>query len=419
MRTFFTVLFILSLTSNLLAQESSYPNIKFSATAQSWIRYTELNPGSKVYDQEKSEVFDISLRRLRLSAGGMITPKAHIYVALGENNINYLTNKKISLNILDVVGTYQFNEAFHIGAGKTAWTGLSRYSAPSSSNNMGMDLPLFALPTLNLSDDFFRKLSVFAKGDVGKVNYRMVLTKPFAIESRGITPGIDSSSGFAAGVNTLQSSGYVKYQFLDRESNSLPFHRGTYYGKKRIVTIGFGYQYQPDLMWSLGTNGDTLTHAMNLKAIDLFVDLPFYSSALTAYLGFFDYDFGPNYIRNIGMNNPSTGKKANEYFNGSGNSFPTIGTGQILYGEVGWLFNDLIFPEKFGNLQWYATGQLSYYEALADPVTNLGSGINYVNPTERVKITLGAQFWPVFQGEDVIEFEELKHAFILKTQFKF
>jgi hypothetical protein len=38
--------------------------------------------------------------------------------------------------------------------------------------------------------------------------------------------------------------------------------------------------------------------------------------AITSYLGYFDTDFGPNYIRNLGANDYTSGGTS---FNGSGN----------------------------------------------------------------------------------------------------
>lgn len=53
----------------------------------------------------------------------------------------------------------------------------------------------------------------------------------------------------------------------------------------------------------------TNTNLYDMKhwAVDSFLNLPISNGgAFTGYLGYFDYDFGKDYIRNIGSNNPTT-----------------------------------------------------------------------------------------------------------------
>jgi hypothetical protein len=59
---------------------------------------------------------------------------------------------------------------------------------------------------------------------------------------------------------------------------------------------------------------------------------------VTSYLGYFDTDFGPNYIRNLGANDYTSGGTS---FNGSGNDFPMMGTGNTVF------FNWVTCSKKF------------------------------------------------------------------------
>jgi hypothetical protein len=61
-------------------------------------------------------------------------------------------------------------------------------------------------------------------------------------------------------------------------------------------------------------------------------------TAITSYLGYFDTDFGPNYIRNLGANDYTSGGTS---FNGSGNDFPMMVL-VILFFSIG-----LLALEKF------------------------------------------------------------------------
>ena len=48
--------------------------------------------------------------------------------------------------------------------------------------------------------------------------------------------------------------GYFSYEFLDQESNVLPFNVGTYLGTKRVFNIGTGFFYNRESMVSRPTS---------------------------------------------------------------------------------------------------------------------------------------------------------------------
>jgi hypothetical protein len=60
-------------------------------------------------------------------------------------------------------------------------------------------------------------------------------------------------------------------------------------------------------------------------------------TAITSYLGYFDTDFGPNYIRNLEL----MIILVENFFNGSGNDFPMMGTGNTVF------FNWVTCSRKF------------------------------------------------------------------------
>ncbi len=64
-------------------------------------------------------------------------------------------------------------------------------------------------------------------------------------------------------------------------------------------------------MWHLNAASDTLLTPITMLAIDLFGELPNpRKNAITFYLGYFYYDFGPDYLRVIGLNNVGGGLNA-------------------------------------------------------------------------------------------------------------
>jgi len=50
---------------------------------------------------------------------------------------------------------------------------------------MSMDVPVFAQATVDQTDEFSRKLSVYARGQIGRLDYRLVLSDPFPVNTNG------------------------------------------------------------------------------------------------------------------------------------------------------------------------------------------------------------------------------------------
>lgn len=161
-----------------------------------------------------------------------------------------------------------------------------------------------------------------------------------------------ASSLFSAKPPKLQPQGYFMYQFLDQEANLTPYLAGTYLGKKNIFNIGAGFVSQRGAMWHLD-GADTVSQNINLVAIDFIYEKQLNKAkqtALTVYLCFSHYDFGKNYIRNISVMNPTNGVNGEASFNGAGNAFPMVGTGNTVYTQAGYLFPDRML-DSFGTLQ--------------------------------------------------------------------
>jgi len=394
--------------------------IQFSASTQIWMRYTENNPGSTVFDNPEPNTSDISIRRLRIGMYGKVADKTYVYIGLGDNNINYLSGQGVPIKILDAQIEYHLKDYLHLGAGKTGWTGLSRFAAPTTTSILGLDIPIFALATVNLGDDLLRRFSIYAKGDMGKFNYRLIMSKPYAVQnSKGYSETPLAEVAILANTSpAIQYSGYLKYQFFEKEAMAIPYSPGTYMGKKKVFNLGFGFQRQNDFTWHQGFAGDTVKNDMVLFAADLFAELPMNKGSLTLHGGYFNYNFGPNYLRNIGVNNPVNGVDANlASLNGRGNAFPIIGSGQSYYGNIGYLL-----PISYkNNSQWqpFFSVQLSDYQALVDNMVMTETGINYhFNSFASSKLTFGIQSRPIFDQETRKEIDR-KNMFVLQYQVRF
>lgn len=408
---------------NLNKEEDHF--VQFFFNSQFWLRYSQTNPGTLNEGEPKDYITDISIRRLRIGSIGKVTDRIGFIAVLGANNINYNNAYGNALEILDLSADYMITKHFSIGIGKTSWNGLSRYSSPPSTFSiLGLDIPVFALPTVNATDYLGRKLSIYGKGQIGKFDYRITASKPVPIENQtGQTPTIGEFSTYAPEVPAFRTSGYFKYQFLDKESQLHPFMAGTYLGTKRILNLGAGFDYHPNAMWHLDDLGHEQRTDMILWAADLFYDVPLNKlSALTFYGAFYHYDFGPGYIRCLGINNPYSDYDASHgCFNGPGNAYPMVGTGNIVFSQVGYLFPQrLLGAER--NWRCQLTGGMQYadYQRLDDPVWQYSVAMNWMFG-DFTKVTLGYDQRPIFDfaGVDrtLLKATASRSAVILQLQF--
>ncbi|AWW29321.1 hypothetical protein DN752_03725 [Echinicola strongylocentroti] len=375
--------------------------VKGTFLNQVWLRYTQTNPGSVVDGTPDDQIMDIGLRRTRIQVFGQLTDQVFFYTQFGQNNLSYRSPRKQGLFFLDAIGEYRVaKEKLSLGAGLTGWNGVSRYASPSIGSILSLDAPLYQQATNDVNDQFVRKYSVYAKGQLGKLDYRVAVSKPMSIEqSTAQEPIIDDNALFAAEPGYAQFHGYFKYMFLDKESNTTPYQKGSYLGSKSVFNIGAGFMTQKDAMWHYADNGtDTVNTNLGLFAVDVFYDRPIDPSkgnAITAYAAYTHSDYGKNYIRNIGAMNPATGVNAEGTLNGPGSAFPTIGTGNTFYAQFGYLFRRDLFG-KAGTLQPYISSQYSDFDLLDDPMAMYDGGVNWLIDGNRVKLSLSYQSRPIF-----------------------
>jgi len=149
---------------------------------------------------------------------------------------------------------------------------------------------------------------------------------------------------------------------------------------------------------------------------ELFYDAPINKekgTAITSYLGYFDTDFGPNYLRNVGANDYTGGGTS---FNGSGNDFPMMGTGNTVFFQLGYL---LAKTKNNGQLQPNIAIQYSDYEGLDEAMIVYDLGINYFFKGHSNKMTLGYQNRPIYQlTNNQLKVDERKGMIVLQYQIE-
>ena len=397
--------------------------IQMSFLGQVWGRYTQANPGSTVFGTSVTDIYDIGIRRWRLSLYGQLTDKVFFFTQFGQNNFSYTSKLYTGAFFHDAVIEFKIKpKTLSFGGGLTGWSGLSRYASPSVGSILGLDAPLYQQTTNSINDQFLRKLSFYAKGKLSKLDYRLIVTNPMTVQQATVTiENLSNNAEFSPNPPKLQTQGYFMWQFLDEESNLTPYTAGSYLGTKKVFNIGMGFIYQPEALWSTQSNGDTLYHAMQNFAIDIFYDLPLNEekrNTLTLYAAYHNLNFGPKYIRNIGVMNPANGVNINGTFNGAGNGFPMIGTGNVYFFQTGYKFKDDLFKNN-GTLQPYISSQVAQYSRLNDPMIMTEGGINWLLQNQHNgKITLNYQNRPVFTTDASGKTKETQRMGMVQLQLQ-
>ena len=399
------------------------------------MRYNDSNPGTTVLGDNTRETFDIGLRRTRFQLFGSLTDHVSFYFQFGQNNFNYLAgqnatnsgSRKIQVFFHDALTEYRVwkgKDNLYLGAGLTIANGLSRFSQPSIGTIMSMDVPVFAQATVEQTDQFSRKLSLYARGQIGKLDYRMVISDPFPITTIGTPPSAisNANASFANNNHNKQFQGLFIWNFFDTESHVTPYMTGTYLGNKKILNVEAGFITQKNAMWT----GDAVTqnyHNMKLWSIAIFYDAPVHSekgNALSAYVGYFNTNYGPGYLRFNGIMNPANGVAPGYLVGTQGNSFPMFGTGTVLYSQFGYLFRKDLLGEQ-GTLMPYATWQSANYDRLDKQMNLYALGLNWFLRGHAAKLSLDYQVRPTYSlsGTDLVKDNRMRGQLVMQYQISF
>jgi hypothetical protein len=394
--------------------------LKATLLMQTWVRYNANNPGSTVFGYTQGQSFDVGMRRVRFQLFGIVAPRVFVYTQFGLNSFNYLSARKSGAFFHDLVTEYEvLHKHLSVGAGLNGWTGPARFSTPAVGSIMMADAPVFQQATNDAIDQFVRKTGVYAKGRLGPFDYRVAVSKPFTMQTATASNDttLGSTASFSPRPPRLQYQGYFQWQFLDKESNVLPYNTGSYFGKRRVFTLGSGFVYQDQAVRYLAnvpaTTGDTMYRTLLLWAIDAFFDSYLDKNkrnALSVYAAFCSYDFGQKYLRYNGVMNTATGSsQAALYGKGNyGSAFPMIGTGTSGYLQAGYKFRDGLLG-KPGTLMPYGGVQLSSFRALSDPMLVAEVGLNWL-PGGANKLSLNYQSRPVFANQPDGTVREIRSA---------
>jgi hypothetical protein len=409
----------------LKINEDGSKYVRFIIWHQMWATATQNNPDTRDArgelidgsDGSKSAwSTDVALRRSRFLAYAQISPRALILTHWGINNQSFIDGasrpngpndasvlsnrgKKPALFMHDLWTEFEIKkDKLYLGAGLHYWNGVSRLSSHSTLNFMTLDAPIFNWSNIETTDQFARQFGIYAKGQLGRLDYRVALNKPFA---NGAAPAAVAKNGIAVHVlnENWATAGYLNWMFWDKENNKLPFYVGSYLGSKRVLNVGVGwYNHGGASLFKSADGRDSIYQAQRALGADVFLDMPINKAkgtALSVLATYYNLDYGTNYLRNIGiLNLHQTPLGTANSFSGGGNSQPTIGTGNIFYLQAGYQLPKLKNGTAF---MPYVTVTHKDFERLADPSLQYGLGLNYFVTGHNAKVTLEYQTRPTYQ----------------------
>lgn len=450
------------LTYYTAKDSSSY--IRFIGLLQFWVRNTEMNPGTLYKNEPVNNYTDFTIRRLALINVFQIHPRLLFLTNISStsNSSNIAQQTNLSLGFADAYGEYKFSDKLFIGAGLHQWTGFSRLNLEGVGTMVNLDIPKFQFPFINQLDRNNRMLGIYAKGRLGKLDYRISLNDPFVpvLPSGAANSGSGSPSGGLVGkpsgnaqVNVAYYNpaarskmvlSYLKWQFLETEYNKIPYETGNYLGQKRIFNIGAGLAYRKDGMLNpevielqdpslpVSNTNPLIVKSANKQdvfcyAIDAFLAYRFTKKqdGINIYTGYYHTGMGNNYYNVSATNQTVTVGSSASPINGPGGSMPSSGTGHTFYVLAGYLA-PVGFINANNRFGVFGTYQNSKFEALKDPVQVYEAGINWLVSGNGLKITAQYRNRPVYKGlaafgktESTATVDNRKSEMLLQMQISF
>lgn len=356
-----------------------------------WAQFWAQHNSDKPLDANGNEQEDLtfSIRRARMLLYAQISPDFLIVTHFGLNSLNADnmsptgTKDNSQLFLHDAYVQYALGKNHALGGGLHYWNGISRLNSSSTLNMMTLDNQRQSWATLGLADQFARSMGIFAKGSFKKFQYRVSINDALTNNLEAAAVPVNGGAAVYAGKRLLGSkeagktyTGYFEYNFLDTESNFLPYKVGTYLGSKKVFNIGAGFFSHPSGSVIADVNGDLKGQDVTIFGLDAFYDAPLGKNggAITAYALYQNSDYGKDY--RFGT---------------------TYETGSMLYAHVGYVL-PLKTKTKF---QPYLSYDNRKIDALDDDATQFGIGTNVFFTGHHSKLSLEYQTLK-YAGNDAV-----------------
>ena len=291
------------LTASLLLNSPSEAAAKFKINDESnvWISFLLQLRGEWLEDGQidgSGWKSDFYIRRARILFGGKINRYVDFFVEtdnpnMGKdtaikdnagNTIGYKSSTESRTFIQDAWVRLTFSKAFKVVFGQILLP-FSHNNATGATSLLGLDYNLSVVKFPQTGHVVWREYGAEVMGLVslpaGSLDYRV-----------GIFDGVETLKGTGVTINgddNYRLTGRIQYNLFDSEGF---YYKGTYLGKKKIVSIGAGFDYQKD---AAADSYDSPTKVDDYKAwtVDLFVDYPLENSDVVTFeAGYINYDYG-------------------------------------------------------------------------------------------------------------------------------
>lgn len=299
--------------------------LKMDTTKSNFIRFitwAQVQANYNLDPAANASALGYQVRRARVLAFSQINKDFMILTHFGLNSLTMANADPIGVKersqmfLHEAIVEYNVMDMLQIGGGLHYQNGISRANNQSTLNMLTLDNNRSSWSTIGLSDQFARHIGIYAKGKLGKLDYRVSVNDALKTtldagkkEGVALYNGVSKFGTEKAGKTYM---GYFDFQFLDQESNKLPYKVGTYLGGKTIFNLGAGFFSHPSGV--VGKDGSEQN--VLLWSVDAFYDAPLGAdgSAITAYAQFQSNDYGKDYM--LGS---------------------VYGTGSMIYSHVGYL----------------------------------------------------------------------------------
>lgn len=306
---------------------------------------------------------DFNFRRNRIALMGKYGDIMSIYVQTEfseHQNIGPFTvrddDSGSSFQILDAVMRFNFGDSFKVNVGKFKYN-LSRENLEACENPLTLDRSLFI------------RAPYVTTRDRGVAAWGNLFNNIFQYRA-DVMQGRDATTAAAPQPKSnFRYSGRVHVTLLDPESDY--GYKGTYLGKKKVLTIGGAYQYEPEIAYAdtVAKNG-----AKDYKAwtADLFFEYPLQNmGTITASAAYEEIDLDDAYKGAnpdpdvMGLNGEKNG-----YYAKAAYMLPNMPL-QFFFRYEKW---------SFANLNGIADQEVEWY----------GGGANYYFRDQNLKLTFEA-----------------------------
>lgn len=312
--------------------------------------------GSGIDNNASTTSFDF--RRNRIALMGAYGDNMSLYVqtefmdksAVGTLSVADETSDS-NFQLLDAVVRFKLNDAINLNVGKFKYS-FSRENLEACEAPLTLDRSLFIRAPYVTTRDM--GVNVWGNMFNDVFQYRLD-----AMEGR------EAVSGASAPKSNLRYGARAHLSLLDPENTH--GYKGTYLGKKSVLTVGAAYQYEPDVAYGINTSD---TKDYKAWTTDIFFEYPTKSlGTMTLSAAYAKYDLDNAYIAAT----PSTGTID---LNGEKNGW---------YTKAGYMLPETPL-QFFGRYEKWKFAQLNSIND--EQVDWYGLGANYYIWGQNLKVTM-------------------------------